>query len=130
MLTGEPGPSRPGSPRIAGSVAALLVAAPGLLLTRIFLATGGCWKAWFASCVTIVGCTLFGVVGLYPNMLPSSLDPAYNLTVQNSASTPLTLKIMLVVVLIFVPIVIAYQVWVYVLFKDKVTKEDIAQEAY
>jgi len=107
-----------------------LVPVVGLLLTRIFLASESCWKAWFASCLTIVGCTLFGVVGLYPKMLPSSLDPAYNLTVQNSASTPLTLKIMLVVALIFVPIVIAYQVWVYVLFKDKVTKEDIAQEAY
>jgi cytochrome d ubiquinol oxidase subunit II len=107
-----------------------LVPVVGLLLTRIFLARASCWKAWFTSCLTIVGCTLFGVIGLYPNMLPSSLDPAYNLTVQNSASTPLTLKIMLVVALIFVPIVIAYQIWVYVLFKDKVTKEDLAQEAY
>jgi len=107
-----------------------LVPVVGLILTRLFLARESCWTAWFTSCLTIVGCTLFGVVGLYPNMLPSSLDPAYNLTVQNSASTPVTLKIMLVVALIFVPIVIAYQVWVYVLFKDKVTKEDLAQEAY
>ncbi|MGW8322261.1 MAG: hypothetical protein ACWGSD_11975, partial [Thermodesulfobacteriota bacterium] len=36
----------------------------------------------------------------------------------------------LVVALIFVPIVIAYQTWVFVLFKDKVTKEDLAHEAY
>ena len=107
-----------------------LVAVAGLLLTRVFLALESCWKAWFASCLTILGCTLFGVIGLYPNMLPSSLDPAYNLTVHNSASSPLTLKIMLVVALIFVPVVIGYQTWVYVLFKDKVTKEDIAQEAY
>jgi cytochrome bd-type quinol oxidase subunit 2 len=35
-----------------------------------------------------------------------------------------------VVALIFVPVVIGYQTWVYVLFKDKVTKEDLAQEAY
>ena len=107
-----------------------LVAVAGLLLTRLFLARASCWKAWFASCVTIVGCTLFGVIGLYPNMLPSSLNPAYSLTAFNSASTPLTLKIMLVVALIFVPIVIAYQTWVFVLFKDKVTKEDLAHEAY
>jgi cytochrome d ubiquinol oxidase subunit II len=107
-----------------------LLAVAGLLLTRVFLALESCWKAWFASCLTIVGCALFGVFGLYPNMLPSSLDPAYSLTAQNSASGPLTLKIMLVVALIFVPIVIGYQTWVYVLFKNKVTKEDIAQEAY
>jgi cytochrome d ubiquinol oxidase subunit II len=107
-----------------------LVAVAGLLATRIFLAGARCWKAWFASGLTIVGCTLFGVVGLYPIMLPSSLNAEYSLTAFNSASTPLTLKIMLVVALIFVPIVIAYQTWVYVLFRDKVTKEDIAQEAY
>ncbi len=107
-----------------------LVAVAGLLLTRVFLAKASCWKAWFASCLAIVSCTLFGVIGLYPNMLPSSLDPAYSITVHNAASTALTLKIMLVVVLIFVPIVIGYQTWVYLLFKDKVTKEDLAQEAY
>jgi cytochrome d ubiquinol oxidase subunit II len=107
-----------------------LVAVAGLLLTRLFLARASCWKAWFASCVTIVGCILFGVIGLYPTMLPSSLNADYSLTAFNSASTPLTLKIMLVVALIFVPIVIAYQTWVFVLFKDKVTKEDLAHEAY
>jgi cytochrome d ubiquinol oxidase subunit II len=107
-----------------------LVAVAGLLATRLFLAQAGCWKAWFASCVTIVGCTLFGVVGLYPTMLPSTLNPEYSITAFNSASSPLTLKIMLVVALIFVPIVIAYQTWVFVLFKDKVTKEDLAHQAY
>ena len=107
-----------------------LLAVAGLLLTRIFLAQASCWKAWFSSCLTIVACTLFGVIGLYPVMLPSSLNPDYSLTAFNSASTPYTLKIMLVVALTFVPIVIAYQTWVFVLFKDKVTKEDLAQEAY
>lgn len=103
-----------------------LLAVAGLLLTRLFLGQAGCWKAWFASGLTILACTLFGVIGLYPTMLPSTLDPAYSITVQGAASTPLTLKIMLVVALIFVPIVIACQTWVYVLFKGKVTQEDLA----
>ncbi len=107
-----------------------LLAVAGLLLTRIFLARASCWKAWFSSCLTIVGCTLFGVIGLYPTMLPSTLNADYSITAFNSASTPYTLKIMLVVALTFVPIVIAYQTWVFVLFKDKVTKEDLAHEAY
>ena len=63
-------------------------------------------------------------------MLPSTLNADYSITAFNSASSPLTLKIMLVVALTFVPIVIAYQTWVFVLFKDKVTKEDLAHEAY
>jgi cytochrome d ubiquinol oxidase subunit II len=107
-----------------------LLAVVGIVLTRLFLAKASCWKAWFASSLTIVSCTLFGVIGLYPTMLPSTLNPDYSLTAFNSASTPLTLKIMLVVALIFVPIVIAYQTWVFVLFKDKVTREDLAHEAY
>jgi len=59
-------------------------------------------------------------------MFPSNIDAAYSLTAHNSASSPLTLKIMLVVVLIFVPIVLAYQIWTYNLFKGKVTEEDVA----
>ncbi len=96
-----------------------------LLMTRVFMNRGAYWKAWGASCVTILGATLFGVIGLYPNLLPSSLNPQFNLTISNSASTPLTLKIMLVVALVFVPLVIAYQAWVYLVFRDKVSLDDI-----
>lgn len=108
-----------------------LIAVVALLAIRAFIAKRAWWKAWFASCVTIVGATLFGVVGLYPNLFPSSLDPAYSLTIFNSASSPLTLKIMLGVALTFVPIVIAYQIWGYYVFAGKVTEEDLASdEAY
>jgi cytochrome bd ubiquinol oxidase subunit II len=102
-----------------------------LLITRLFIANKAWWYAWFASCLTILGATLFGIVGLYPNLYPSSLNPAFSLTAFNSSSSPLTLKIMLVVALIFVPIVILYQGWVYYLFKDKVTLEHLeSDEAY
>ncbi len=102
-----------------------------LLATRLFINQRAFWKAWFASSLTIVGATLFGVVGLYPNLLPSSLNPAYSLTIYNSSSSSLTLKIMLGVALTFVPIVIAYQIWSYYVFRDKVTKDDLASdEAY
>lgn len=107
-------------------IPALAVAA--LILVYLFMRRGAWWRAWFASCAAIVGVTLFGVVGLYPRLLPSSIDPAYSLTIANSASSPLTLKIMLAVALTFVPIVIAYQVWVYFLFKDKAKEEDLAGE--
>lgn len=109
----------------------VLLTLAGLLGTRFFIARAAWWKAWFASSLTIVGATLFGVAGLYPNLFPSSLDPAYSLTAFNSSSSPLTLKIMLVVALTFVPIVIAYQVWSYYVFRDKVTDKDLAsEEAY
>jgi cytochrome d ubiquinol oxidase subunit II len=53
------------------------------------------------------------------------LDPAYSLTITNASSSRLTLKIMLVVALIFIPIVIVYQTWVYHLFKDKISREEL-----
>lgn len=106
----------------------LAVTVLALVLIRVFIHKRAWWRAWFASCVTIVGTTLFGVVGLYPNLLPSSLNPAYSLTAFNSSSSPLTLKIMLVVALTFVPIVIAYQVWVHHLFRHKTGEEDLEHE--
>lgn len=107
-------------------IPALAVAA--LVLVYLFMRRGAWWRAWFASCATILLVTLFGVAGLYPRLLPSSIDLADSLTVTNSASSPLTLKIMLGVALIFMPIVIAYQVWVYFLFRDKAREEDLAEE--
>ena len=55
----------------------------------------------------------------------ASMSPDYNLTAHNASSSPYTLKIMLVLTIIFVPIVIAYQIWTYNLFKGKVTEEDL-----
>jgi cytochrome d ubiquinol oxidase subunit II len=106
--------------------AVILITVAALFGIRVFLARNAFFKAWFASALTIVGATFYGVIGLFPNMFPSSLNPAWNLTAHNAASSQLTLTIMLVVVIIFVPIVLAYQAWAYNLFKTKVTAEDLA----
>ena len=69
----------------------------------------------------IVAITFFGIIGLYPNMVPSTIDPQANsITLSQAASSPLTLKVMLVVVMLLIPIVLAYQIWAYRLFSDKV----------
>ncbi len=103
----------------------------GLLGTKFFLIKAHFWKAWFASAVTIATAALFGVVGLFPNMFPSSINSKFNLTAFNASSSPLTLKLMLIVALIFVPIVVAYQIYVYKMFSGKVTEKDLEyDEAY
>ena len=99
-----------------------------LFMVRVFIGKKSYWKAWFASCATIASATLFGVIGLYPSLFPSSLNTAYSMTIHNSASSPLSLKIMLVVALIFVPIVIIYQGWAYNFFKGKVREVDGGEE--
>jgi cytochrome d ubiquinol oxidase subunit II len=103
----------------------IVLAVAGLLGAKLFVAKQAYFKAWFASALTIIGCTFFGVVGLFPSLFPSSIDPGFNLTAFNASSSPVTLKIMLIVVLLFVPIVLAYQIWAYNLFKTKVIKEDM-----
>jgi cytochrome d ubiquinol oxidase subunit II len=107
------------------------LAVVALLLVKPFIISASWWKAWTASAVVIACATLFGVAGMYPNLLPSSLDPSFNLTIWNSASSPLTLKIMLGVALTFVPVVIAYQIWGYYLFRGKVGRGDsLSHEGY
>jgi len=108
-----------------------ILAVVGLIGLRTALGKRQAWKSWFYSNLVIVACAFFGVIGIFPRLLPSSLNDAWSVTISNGASSPLTLKIMLVIALVMVPIVIAYQTWVYVKFNHKITKEDLDyEEAY
>ncbi len=66
--------------------------------------------------------------GLFPNVMPSSLNPEYSLTVYNASSSQMTLRIMSIVALFFVPIVLAYQGWSYYVFSKRVTRDAIPRE--
>jgi cytochrome d ubiquinol oxidase subunit II len=105
--------------------AVILLTVCALLGIKVFLAKQAYFKAWCASALTIVGTTFYGIIGLYPKMLPSNIDVAYSLTAHSSASSPQTLKIMLMVVVLFLPVVLAYQIWAYFLFKGEVTEKDM-----
>lgn len=96
-----------------------------LFTIKLYLVKRDYFKAWCASALTIVLCTFFGVIGLFPTLFPSLMDAKYNLTAFNSASSPLTLKIMLGVVIVFIPIVIGYQMWTYKLFQGRLTEEEM-----
>ena len=61
---------------------------------------------------------LFG--SLYPNVMPSSTDPAFSLTVENASSTDYTLKVMTIVALVMTPIVLLYQGWTYWVFRKRI----------
>jgi cytochrome d ubiquinol oxidase subunit II len=106
----------------------ILLTVAALLAARFFIKKKEFFKAWISSSVVIIGAVFFGIIGLYPNMLPSSINPEFSITAYNASSSHLTLKIMLVVVIIFIPAVIAYQAWAYYLFRGKVTKEDLSYD--
>ncbi len=90
-----------------------VLALAGLVGVRVMLRAGKLWLAWGCSAVFILGVTFFGVMGMFPGMIISSIDPAATITAFNGASSQLTLKIMLGVALVMVPIVLAYQFWTY-----------------
>lgn len=106
----------------------LVVPVLALLLLRRQIGKEDWWYAWGLSAAMIAGLTLFGVVGLYPALLPSSINPDYSITISNSASSTLTLSIMLGVTLVFIPIVAAYQFWLYRTFSHKVTEKELGQD--
>ncbi|MRR28983.1 cytochrome d ubiquinol oxidase subunit II [bacterium] len=102
-----------------------LVTVAALVGIRLFSGKGATLTAFASSCVTVLTVVATGVIGLFPNLIPSSLDPAYSLTIFNSSSSPYTLRIMTVVAFIFVPIVIAYKIWVYRVFRAPVTEAEV-----
>ncbi len=107
-----------------------LLALAGLLGVPTMLNAGKPWLAWGSSALFIVSVTFFGVMGMFPGMIISSLDPAATVTAFNGASSPMTLKIMLGVALVMVPIVLLYQFWMYRLFSQPVTAKDLDDHAY
>jgi hypothetical protein len=80
--------------------------------------------AFAATTVTMASCILSIFVGLYPNVMVSSTNTAYNLTVHNTASGGYSLKVMTVVVIIFLPFVLAYQTWTYYVFRRRISRQE------
>ena len=81
---------------------------------------GNEFKAFLSSCASIAALFALFAIGLYPNIIQSTIDPAYNLTVYNASSSQQTLKIMLIIALIGVPFVLAYTISIYWIFRGKV----------
>ncbi len=79
--------------------------------------------AFTATTVTIGISIITLFVDLYPRVMVSSTNPAYSLTVHNSASTPYSLKVMTVIALVFLPIVLAYQAWSYYVFRRRISDQ-------
>ncbi|MBY5793751.1 cytochrome d ubiquinol oxidase subunit II [Rhizobium leguminosarum bv. viciae] len=76
---------------------------------------------------------IFGIIStvglsMFPFILPSSLDPRSSLTVWDASSSHMTLFIMLVVTVIFLPIILAYTAWVYKVLWGKVDEKSITDK--
>jgi cytochrome d ubiquinol oxidase subunit II len=85
--------------------------------------------AFVGSMVTIGLAVVSLFWALFPDVMPSSTDAAFSLTTTNASSTEYTLQIMTVVAIIFVPIVLGYQLWTYWVFRRRVTLPRASAEA-
>jgi len=85
--------------------------------------------AFAATTVTIGSCIISLFVDLYPNVMVSTTNHAYNLTVHNTASNGYSLKVMTVVVVIFLPVVLAYQTWTYYVFRRRISRQEFQPPA-
>lgn len=87
-----------------------------LVLTRVYMEKGRHVFSLLMGSLTVGVTVIAGVIGLFPNMFPSKIDPAYSLTAFNASSSHYTLQFMFMVVLIFLPFVLLWQIWAYRLF--------------
>ncbi len=76
--------------------------------------------AFISSCCTIAALVFLFSAALFPNLLPATNNPDYSITIFNAASSPLTLKIGLIIVAIGMPLVLSYTVLIYWTFRGKV----------
>ena len=75
--------------------------------------------AFVSSSLAVLGLFALVGIGMYPGLVTAT-DPARNLTIYNASSSPKTLAIMLTTALIGIPLVLAYTVGIYWVFRGKV----------
>ncbi|MFD7885063.1 cytochrome d ubiquinol oxidase subunit II [Streptomyces bauhiniae] len=112
------------------SLVALVVAAVALVG-----ALGAIWRvregwAFALSGITIAAAVAMLFLSLFPNVMPSTLDADWSLTVTNASSSPYTLKIMTWCAVIAAPLVMLYQAWTYWVFRKRIGTQHIAEAAH
>lgn len=110
-----------------------------LALAALFVALNFChrylkkhqyvWSFIFSG-TAIISTVSFIFTSLFPRLLVSSLNPDWSLTVYNSASNPLTLKLMAVTIAICLPVVLALEAWKYYIFSERVPVSPASIESH
>jgi cytochrome d ubiquinol oxidase subunit II len=101
-----------------------VLAGMALLSVHFFIKAGRDGWAFIMTGATIVLSTITVFLLMFPNVMISSLNPDWSLTVYNAASNTYTLKVMTIVAATVLPFVLAYQAWTYWVFRKRVTAED------
>jgi cytochrome bd ubiquinol oxidase subunit II len=109
-----------------GSLVAAVAAVFALFVAVAANAAGREGWAFALSGVTIAATVAALFLALFPDVMPSSLDPRWSLTVESAASSPYTLKIMTWCAAVATPVVMLYQGWTYWVFRKRIGTRHIA----
>ena len=111
----------------AWTIAAVVAAVVAAVLAWNFARKGAEGRAFMSlgAFLLLGSAAIFGAA--FPVVLPSTLDPAFNLTVSNASSSDYTLGLMSIVACIGLPLVLAYQAWTYWVFRRRVSAAHIPE---
>ncbi|MEU2539714.1 cytochrome d ubiquinol oxidase subunit II [Streptomyces iakyrus] len=112
------------------SLVAMAAAVVSLLVALAAARAGREGWAFALSGLTIVATVAMLFLTLFPNVMPSTLNPDWSLTVTNASSSPYTLKIMTWCAGIATPVVLLYQGWTYWVFRKRIGTQHIAETVH
>ncbi|PZT69109.1 cytochrome d ubiquinol oxidase subunit II [Streptomyces sp. SW4] len=112
------------------SLVALVVAVAALVAALMANQAGREGWSFTLSGVTVVAAVAMLFLTLFPNVMPSTLNEDWSLTVTNASSSPYTLKIMTWLAAIATPLVLLYQGWTYWVFRKRIGTQHLADAAH
>lgn len=98
----------------------------GIVLTPFQIKKKKYFRAFLLSSLTITALFVLFSLGIFPNIVFSTLNPEYSLTIYNAASSQKTLGIMLIMAIIGMPLVLLYTFTIYRIFKGKVKIDELS----
>jgi cytochrome d ubiquinol oxidase subunit II len=110
-------------------IAAPVLGVLGPLLALLFTSARRSGLAFIASALGIFGIIATAGVSMFPFLMPSSIAPAASLTVWDASSSRLTLFVMLLATLVFLPIVLIYTSIVFRALRGVVTASHVEKNS-
>jgi cytochrome d ubiquinol oxidase subunit II len=111
-------------------VVAPVLAFAGAILALLLSSFNRAGLAFIFSGSALAGVILTAGFAMFPFIMPSSTIPNSSLTAFDATSSHRTLNLMFIAVVVFLPIVLAYTIWVYRVMRGKVTEEKIEKETH
>ncbi|RZL72129.1 MAG: cytochrome d ubiquinol oxidase subunit II [Rhodococcus sp. (in: high G+C Gram-positive bacteria)] len=105
----------------------VLVAVAAVALLLVVALTAKVREGWafVFTCIAIVAVVVLLFASLFPNVMPSSTDAGFDLTIANASSSPYTLTVMTWAAAFAAPVVLGYQAWTYWVFRQRISSAQI-----